>query len=278
MCQIRLLFLPVPAPATARQSMPSEATVAFLADFGVRDFRAPPLAAGTFGKVYGGYHRGMSVALKVLQDTDPEGDWMREVESFKQLQAQRHPHVVELLGFHRDEDFGMTILAMPLATLDLRTYLTNQSGWLPVSISQLFVQHMFKGVHHLHRLGIIHRDLKPENMLVDVRLDGPCLLIGDLGSSRQAGCAAAGPRVMRASCQLVCCLVHAGTLLGGCAACLAGTVLQAWVLYFALLYTLFAAVTAQCSHECSQLRPAGCAGANDWWPRHLLVPAAGDVP
>ncbi len=127
------------------------------------------VARGGMGMVYAAKQRpiGRLVAMKViLPDEDRleklTGRFRREVELAMQL---RHPNVVEIYDFGRDED-GLFYLVMEyLEGLDLKELLET-TGPLPLSRASEITLQILDALSEAHANEIVHRDLKPSNIFV----------------------------------------------------------------------------------------------------------------
>src|SRR5579859_4353710 len=144
------------------------------------------LGQGTYGTVWRAADRHIHqhvVAVKVLNETHAatESALQRFEAEAAALAALRHPNIVDILDFGRDER-GVPFLVMEyLAGRPLRSLVERRHGLLPSRPSlsasfELFLE-IASAIGAAHRLPeadggpIVHRDVKPENVIV-VEADG----------------------------------------------------------------------------------------------------------
>ena len=123
------------------------------------------------------------VAVKEFKHGRIEADIL--AESFRRetlaLQELKHPGIVELLDFGKDETTGNYFLVLEWMDKDLLTLLKESppDGW--DSFWKAVALPMLEALAFSHSRGIIHRDIKPSNILVGS--DGK-LKLADFGISK----------------------------------------------------------------------------------------------
>lgn len=127
------------------------------------------IARGGMGIVFAATQMplGRIVALKVIIPTVDRnerlaGRFRREVELAMQL---RHPNVVEIYDFGRDEFGGFYLVMEHLEGLDLKALL-GQTGGLNFGRASEITLQTLDALSEAHDNSIIHRDLKPSNIFV----------------------------------------------------------------------------------------------------------------
>lgn len=144
------------------------------------------LGKGGMGTVYRGVDPDNSevVALKVLSPELSEDlaflqRFQEEVETLLEL---RHPNIVQLLSFGRQDD--MFYFAMELVE-GKSLYAMQKSGhhFLPAEAVAIAID-VCEGLRHSHNLGIVHRDLKPGNI---IRSDKGEIKLADYGIAKRFG-------------------------------------------------------------------------------------------
>lgn len=144
------------------------------------------LGRGGMGTVYRGGDpaTGEQVALKVLAP-DLASDmaflqrFQEEVETLKEL---RHPNIVQLLSFGRQDD--LFYFAMELV-VGKSLYQMQKQGrrFSPAEAIKISLK-ICDGLHHSHNLGVVHRDLKPGNV---IRADTGEIKLADYGIAKRFG-------------------------------------------------------------------------------------------
>jgi serine/threonine-protein kinase len=124
---------------------------------------------------------GEKVALKIVSEVDeallaPQR-FLREVKSLNKVV---HPNIVELYDFGRDEERGVSYLAMELVAGDPLLHLTR-AGRCPPALALEVVRQAALGLSVAHEAGVVHRDLKPENVMLVPRGQGIHIKILDFG-------------------------------------------------------------------------------------------------
>ena len=161
---------------------------------------AGKLGSGTYGDVYRGRSGdGEPVAIKLLRK-DAQGEEQELSDELHSLSRVSHAHVIRLLHVHPFTNeffdfgsFGFEAemyghgLIMELATTSLSREVARLFGRLPLPLVRRYVEHILRGLAHIHGVGIIHRDLKPDNVLLRVdEITGEMqAVLGDFGSSRE---------------------------------------------------------------------------------------------
>ncbi|WP_293189715.1 MULTISPECIES: serine/threonine-protein kinase [unclassified Microcoleus] len=126
------------------------------------------------------------VAVKEFKHGQIEADIL--AESFKRetqaLQELKHPGIVELLDFGKDETTGNYFLVLEWMDKDLATLLKESppDGW--DSFWKAVALPVLEALAFSHNRRIIHRDIKPSNILVGS--DGQ-LKLADFGISKLKG-------------------------------------------------------------------------------------------
>jgi superfamily I DNA and/or RNA helicase/serine/threonine protein kinase len=126
------------------------------------------------------------VAVKEFKNGQIEADIL--AESFKRetqaLQELKHPGIVELLDFGKDETTGNYFLVLEWMDKDLATLLKESppDGW--DSFWKAVALPVLEALAFSHNRRIIHRDIKPSNILVGS--DGQ-LKLADFGISKLKG-------------------------------------------------------------------------------------------
>lgn len=133
-----------------------------------------PLGAGAMGAVFRAQDEdGFDIAVKVVHDQTAEAlsaqqRFFREVKSLNKL---RHPNIVALLDFGRDEALNVSYIVMELADGDDLTRLVRMGRAEP-NLALLVARHVADGLALAHDLGVVHRDLKPGNVILCPNADG----------------------------------------------------------------------------------------------------------
>ncbi|KAL8532027.1 hypothetical protein ACS0TY_008580 [Phlomoides rotata] len=146
------------------------------------------LGKGGYDSVYkGGLHDGSLVAVKVLMETDSNGEeFMNEVAS---ISRTSHVNVVTLLGFcYEGEKRALVYEFMPNKSLDKFLRKSREAGDTDCVLD---LQKLYKiavgisrGLEYLHMgcsTRIVHFDIKPHNILLD---DDLCPKISDFGLAK----------------------------------------------------------------------------------------------
>ena len=147
------------------------------------------ISRGAYGLVLVGLLGSKPAALKtihqLLLDHAGPGELEATLTAFTRecqlLQTARDPHIVEFLGFWKDERHG-SILVMELMDGTLADYLQKHRGWVSRRRQIKLCQQVASGLRYLHYHDpqILHRDLTPKNIL----LKGKKAKISDLGQAK----------------------------------------------------------------------------------------------
>jgi len=144
------------------------------------------LGRGGMGTVYRGVdpETGEQVAIKILAP-DLAGDpqflerFQEEVETLLEL---KHPNIVQLLSFGKQDDFfyfamelvdGKSLYALQKAGQHFNYLETVEIGL-----------QVCEGLHYSHNMGVIHRDLKPGNI---IRAGDGQIKLADYGIAKRFG-------------------------------------------------------------------------------------------
>ncbi|KAL5288899.1 CDK6 family protein [Megaselia abdita] len=133
------------------------------------------IGTGAYGIVYRARDRtGKIVALKKVRVTLTEDgvpmSTLREISLLKQLNASKHPNVIDLLevcSIRECEGQLVVFLVFEHLEQDLSDLIVSlpKSGMSPTTIQRLSIE-LLTGVDFLHSHRIVHRDLKPQNLLI----------------------------------------------------------------------------------------------------------------
>jgi hypothetical protein len=150
------------------------------------------VGAGHFGTVYRGVWRMARVAVKVLNDTAPQEEFLKEASMLQALSARGHPNVLRFFGISRVEHGQRLALVMEyLSNGSLRAFLQARGPTLSRRVLLSFAKSAAAGMLHLasHSPPILHRDLSARNLLVgdeDAEEGTYALRLADFGLSRRA--------------------------------------------------------------------------------------------
>lgn len=133
------------------------------------------LGEGGMGTVFRATRRvgGEEVALKLvgrlpqtIVPEDPEVVFQLRLalaREFQTLASLHHPHVIQVLDYGFDDEFG------PYFTMELlvepKTLLAAAAGCDDETKVRMLAQ-LLRALAYLHRRGIVHRDVKPSNVVV----------------------------------------------------------------------------------------------------------------
>ncbi len=149
------------------------------------------LGAGGMGRVYAATQLsvGREVAVKVLRSdlSDLPTFQQRFFREAQVVASLRHPNIVGLVDFGRDETIGSLYIVMeyvigcPLTDV-LRT------GRLPLVVALTVCRQICSGLAEAHAAGIVHRDLKPDNVMLSVTAESRlCSKLLDFGIALPKG-------------------------------------------------------------------------------------------
>nr|QRV07481.1 wall-associated receptor-like kinase 1 [Zea mays] len=146
---------------------------------------AVKLGQGGFGAVYKGSLHGRQVAVKMLKDTQGDGEeFMNEVAS---ISRTSHVNVVTLLGFCLQGSKRALIYEyMPNGSLERYAFTGDMNSENLLTWERLFdiAIGTARGLEYLHRgcnTRIVHFDIKPHNILLDQDF---CPKISDFGLAK----------------------------------------------------------------------------------------------
>lgn len=147
--------------------------------------RIEKIGEGTYGVVYKARDRALNeiVALKKIRlEAENEGipsTAIREIALLKQL---ANNHVIRLFDvIHTDKQLTLVFEYMDE---DLKHFLDNQDGPLPLNTVQSLTYQLLLGINYCHVHGVLHRDLKPQNLLINSQ---NVLKLADFGLARSFG-------------------------------------------------------------------------------------------
>lgn len=143
------------------------------------------IGEGTYGIVYKAKNRetGDIVALKRIRlQSEDEGVPCTAIREISLLKELDHPNIVRLYDvIHSDKKLT---LVFEYLDLDLKKYLDEHSGFLPLATVKSFLFQLLKGVACCHEHRVLHRDLKPQNLLINRKGE---LKLADFGLARAFG-------------------------------------------------------------------------------------------
>ena len=132
------------------------------------------IGSGSMGRVYAARHErlGNTVAVKLLHASYQDDD--RMVDRFEReavaASAIRHPNVVQVYDFLREDDGTLCIVMEYIEGVSLEERLTE--GSFSVQEAVKLTVGVLRGVEAAHQMGIVHRDLKPGNILLAATAGG----------------------------------------------------------------------------------------------------------
>eukprot|EP01103_Thecamoeba_quadrilineata_P015570 TRINITY_DN4963_c0_g2_i1.p1 TRINITY_DN4963_c0_g2~~TRINITY_DN4963_c0_g2_i1.p1 ORF type:complete len:292 (+),score=35.35 TRINITY_DN4963_c0_g2_i1:42-917(+) len=143
------------------------------------------IGEGTYGIVYKAKNResGEIVALKRIRlESEDEGVPCTAIREISLLKELNHPNIVRLYDvIHSDRKLTLVFEHLDL---DLKKYLDEHSGFLPLAQVKNFLRQLLQGIGCCHEHRILHRDLKPQNLLINRKGE---LKIADFGLARAFG-------------------------------------------------------------------------------------------
>ncbi len=95
----------------------------------------------------------------------------------------KFPGIVAIKDLFYENNTGYLIMEY-LGNGNLRKYVDNHGGWLPVDETLELMEPVINILGKLHKSGLIHRDISPDNIMMDE--DGSVKLI-DFGGSKKLG-------------------------------------------------------------------------------------------
>lgn len=149
------------------------------------------LGVGTVGAVYVARHvrTGALCAIKLLHRKIQVGVDMQQrfLDEMRLLGALRHPHVLAINDFDRDDN-GTPFFVMDLLEGENLQQRLTLKGSLPLSQVLEIASQTGSALASAHRIGILHRNLKPENVFLQRHDLGDyvseMVKVADFGQSR----------------------------------------------------------------------------------------------
>jgi len=138
-----------------------------------------PISSGAMGAVYRAWDNqtGIAVAVKHVESTAHTERFEIEARLLRQL---RHPRVVQVLDYFKDERGQYLVMAL-VEGMDLNAVLDQfGSPGLPLDKAIEYVQQTCEALEYVHAQQIVHRDVKPHNMILG--RDG--IILVDFGIAR----------------------------------------------------------------------------------------------
>jgi len=143
------------------------------------------LGEGTYGVVHRAINRetGEIVALKVIRlESEDEGVPCTAIREISLLKELNHPNIVRLYDvIHSDRKLTLVFEHLDQ---DLKKYLDEWRGEIPLATTKSFLYQLLKGVAFCHARRVLHRDLKPQNLLINKKGE---LKLADFGLARAFG-------------------------------------------------------------------------------------------
>ena len=133
------------------------------------------LGKGGMGRVYAGTQLsvGRKVAIKVLREDISDSEIVQR-RFFREAQvaaAIRHPNVVSIIDFGRDETLDALYIVMEYVEgKSLAAMLRKGRLRLPLALH--VTRQICSGLSEAHAAGIVHRDLKPDNVMLQLTAEG----------------------------------------------------------------------------------------------------------
>lgn len=194
-----------PADGTPSPPAPTADAAALPAGYRIHEYEIErPLGGGGFGITYLARDGNLNlpVAIKEYFPNDlalrgpnhtvlvrtgsaevrDQYDWGLErfLDEARALATFRHPHIVRVLRYFRDN--GTAYIVMEYETgLALKRWVPMNAPLTQRSVLAI-VRPLLDGLEQVHKAGFLHRDIKPDN--VYVRADGSPVLL-DFGSARR---------------------------------------------------------------------------------------------
>eukprot|EP00013_Stygamoeba_regulata_P006596 CAMPEP_0177641270 /NCGR_PEP_ID=MMETSP0447-20121125/6976_1 /TAXON_ID=0 /ORGANISM="Stygamoeba regulata, Strain BSH-02190019" /LENGTH=306 /DNA_ID=CAMNT_0019143375 /DNA_START=97 /DNA_END=1017 /DNA_ORIENTATION=+ len=143
------------------------------------------LGEGTYGIVYKAKNRetGEIVALKRIRlESEDEGVPCTAIREISLLKELKHDNIVRLYDVIHTEK--KLTLVFEYLDQDLKKYIDDCRGEIPVPTMKSFLFQLLKGVAFCHEHRVLHRDLKPQNLLINRRGE---LKLADFGLARAFG-------------------------------------------------------------------------------------------
>jgi len=147
--------------------------------------RLGKLGEGTFGVVYKALNTqtGQLVALKRIRlSSDQEGVPCTAIREISLLKELDHENIIKLYEIVHDPD--KLTLVFELCDLDLKNYMEECHGPIPLYKIKDFLYQLCTAVAFCHKERVLHRDLKPQNLLITRTANGEILKLADFGLAR----------------------------------------------------------------------------------------------
>ena len=144
------------------------------------------LGGGSTAYVYKGLDQELNrvVAIKMLHTYLIKNSTI--VERFRReskvIQRLKHPHIIEFIDYHEDEDNFLYVMEY-LKTYTLEDVLEKKKR-LPKKLAIPILSELCDALSYAHALDIVHRDVKPSNLFV-ARNRG--LILSDFGLAKPMG-------------------------------------------------------------------------------------------
>ncbi|AGD92983.1 putative serine/threonine-protein kinase/receptor [Megavirus lba] len=127
------------------------------------------LGVGSYGIVYKGNWKGVSVAIKkFIKQKLPEKEMLELRQEFSFLYGLNHPNIVFMVGICINKP-NICIVTEYIKNGNLRQVLENRTIKITWKQKLEMLNGIAQGINYLHTSDpvIIHRDIKPSNLLVD---------------------------------------------------------------------------------------------------------------
>jgi serine/threonine protein kinase len=138
------------------------------------------LGEGSMGQVYRCTRQEQSVAVKIMHSSRPlvpghlDPEWRRFSIRLKALSRLRHPALIQIDTWGRDEQRACLWLAMELLNgTDLQAH-THRRPMAAQHVRAIFAQ-LAHGLSVAHNDGLLHGDIKPANLFL--RTDGTAVMM-----------------------------------------------------------------------------------------------------
>ncbi|XP_049851822.1 cyclin-dependent kinase 5 homolog [Schistocerca gregaria] len=144
------------------------------------------LGEGTYGVVYRCKSKltKQTVALKRIRlEFEEEGVPCTAIREISLLKELIHPNIVRLYDVIHEEK--KLTLVFEYCDQDLKKYLDEHGGVIPLQIIKYFLAQLLTGVTFCHERRVLHRDLKPQNLLINK--SNLQLKLADFGLARAFG-------------------------------------------------------------------------------------------
>lgn len=124
----------------------------------------------------------------VVLDEVNGDEFQKEIDNYLRearvlAEFSKFPGIVAIKDLFYENGTGYLIMEY-LGNGNLRKYVDNHNGWLPVDETLRLMEPVISILGKLHKSGLIHRDISPDNIMMDE--DGSVKLI-DFGGSKKLG-------------------------------------------------------------------------------------------